>query len=125
MLELFLMSLKVLVIGLGAAFIGLTILIVFLSLMRRILTNEESNAKEQHSDTDQALKGIEKVEQSRQSKEDLPDEDEQLIAVISAAVAAALNRSTHDIIVRSVRRIETHSPVWNRTGRQEQIRTRL
>lgn len=47
---------------------------------------------------------------------DAEDMDE-LIAVIAAAVAASLNRTTHDIIVRSVKRIPSVSPAWNRAAR--------
>jgi hypothetical protein len=42
---------------------------------------------------------------------------DELIAVITAAVAASLNRSTHNIIVRSVKRVPTVSPAWNRAAR--------
>ena len=36
---------------------------------------------------------------------DAIDDEEEIVAVIAAAVAASLNYSTHDIIVRSVRRV--------------------
>ena len=43
---------------------------------------------------------------------------EELIAVITAAVAASLNRSTHNITVRSVRRIPA-APAWNQAARHD------
>lgn len=46
------------------------------------------------------------------------DEDE-IIAVISAAIAAVLNRSTNEVVVRSIRRIPSSVPVWNQVARQE------
>ncbi len=64
---------------------------------------------------------VEKMEENRirerQTEEAHSVEEEEMIAVISAAVAAALNRSTHDIVVRSIRRIPSHAPSWNRVGR--------
>ena len=41
----------------------------------------------------------------------------ELVAVISAAIAASLNRSTHNLVVRSVKRIPAISPAWNRAAR--------
>lgn len=52
-------------------------------------------------------------------------DDEELIAVITAAIAASLNRSTHDIVVKSVKRIPNRTPTWNRASRNQQIATRL
>ena len=50
------------------------------------------------------------------------DEDsEELVAVITAAIAASLHRSTHDIVVRFIRRIPAITPVWNRTSRQSKF----
>ena len=57
----------------------------------------------------------------RLTKNEDPDE---LIAVISAAVAASLNRST-PIIVRSFQRIPTGSPAWNRAARYDLTASKL
>jgi len=53
------------------------------------------------------------------------DEDEELIAVIAAAVAASLNTSIHNIVVKNVVRVSDHSPSWAKTGRIEQMNTRF
>lgn len=50
------------------------------------------------------------------SAEDAEDMDE-LIAVITAAVAASLNSSTHNVIVKAIKRIPITSPAWNRAAR--------
>ncbi len=47
------------------------------------------------------------------------EDTEELIAVIAAAVASSMNRSTHDIVVRSIRRIPAGSPVWNQAARYD------
>jgi len=127
MLERLTTSFNVLVLGLGAAFIGLTLLIIFVQLMHKVVSNKKGKDKNHSPDLDKTFESIEKAKNhaSTEKVNLVAEEDEKLIAVISAAVAAALNRSTHDIIVRSVKRIEFHSPVWNRIGRQEQIGTRL
>jgi sodium pump decarboxylase gamma subunit len=58
-----------------------------------------------------------------EDNEDL-DEDE-LIAVLTAAVASSLNQSTYNLNIRSFRRIDQNSPVWNTVSRKEQIANRL
>jgi len=55
-----------------------------------------------------------------------PAEDpDEIAAVIAAAIAASLNRSTHSVIVRSIRRLSSEVPAWNRVARQEQTAARL
>lgn len=53
------------------------------------------------------------------------EDDGELLAVISAAVAAALGRSASNIIVKSIRRVEPETLTWSLTGRQEQVSSRF
>lgn len=55
---------------------------------------------------------------------DMEDGDE-LIAVITAAITASLKRTTHSVVVRSVRRIPVASPMWNRAARYELAASKL
>jgi hypothetical protein len=50
---------------------------------------------------------------------------EELTAVITVAIAAALNRSTHDIIVRPLILTNPITRPWNQIGRQDQMASRL
>ncbi|HCS75682.1 MAG TPA: hypothetical protein DIW17_17640 [Clostridiales bacterium] len=50
-------------------------------------------------------------------------DDDELIAVITAAVAASLNRSTHSLVVRSIKQVPACSPAWNRAARLDLTRT--
>ena len=50
---------------------------------------------------------------------------EELTAVITAAIAAALNRSTHDIIVKPLALTNPVTRPWNQIGRQDQMASRL
>ncbi len=52
------------------------------------------------------------------------DEDE-LIAVLTAAIAASLNTSTYNLKIKSYRRIENNKPAWNRAGINETINSRF
>lgn len=53
---------------------------------------------------------------------DLDEDEEELIAVLTAAVAASMGRtSTYNLKIKSYRRIGTLSPAWNRISRQENL----
>lgn len=52
-------------------------------------------------------------------------EDEELVAVITAAVAATLQTSTHNILVRNIVRLPDPTPSWGRMGRLEQMNSRF
>lgn len=55
-----------------------------------------------------------------------PQEDEEeLIAVISAAIAAQMGTSMHNIVVRSIVRVADNTPAWGQSGRIEQMGSRM
>lgn len=45
----------------------------------------------------------------------------ELVAVITAAIAASLNTSTYHLNIRSLRRVESKAPAWNAVSRKENI----
>ena len=54
-----------------------------------------------------------------------PADDAELIAVLTAAVAASLNTSTYNLKIKSYRRVGTSSPAWRRAGINDTINTRF
>lgn len=54
-----------------------------------------------------------------------PTDDAELIAVLTAAVAASLNTSTYNLKIKSYRRVGTSSPAWRRAGINDTINTRF
>ena len=48
-------------------------------------------------------------------------DDEELVAVITAAIALNLSKSTSDIVVRNIRRVPQSTPAWAKACRQEQF----
>lgn len=119
--ELLTLGLKVMVLGIGTTFAALLGLILAIEFINKIISQGAKNkngkglSEEEPSDTFAHVEG--------NTVQD--NEDEELIAVITAAIAASLNRSTHEILVRSVRRVSYHSPAWNLASRSDQISTRL
>jgi hypothetical protein len=49
----------------------------------------------------------------------------ELIAVISAAIAASMHTSMHNIVVTSIRRTGDSTPVWGQMGRSDVMNSRL
>jgi sodium pump decarboxylase gamma subunit len=52
-------------------------------------------------------------------------DDEELVAVISAAVASALGTSVHNIVVKNIVRVPDQTPAWGQSGRIDQMNARF
>lgn len=52
-------------------------------------------------------------------------ENGEIIAIISAAIAAYLEISPSVFCIRTIKRIPTLTPIWGMLGRQEQVYSRL
>ena len=125
-MEILVTSLKVTVLGMGIVFIALVGLVLIIEALHRITGGKIGKRKEAGIERT-AVVHEQKVEpeESAVLKTGMDEETEELVAVITAAIAASLHRSTHDIMVRSIRRVPAITPVWNRASRQEQISARL
>jgi hypothetical protein len=53
------------------------------------------------------------------------DIDDEVIAVITAAIASMETRPGYRLVVRSMRRTGQYSPVWNISGRLDTMRGNL
>ncbi len=51
--------------------------------------------------------------------------NDEILAVIAAAVAAMETRPGYRLVVRSMRQVPHSSPVWNTTGRLERLNRNL
>ncbi len=51
--------------------------------------------------------------------------DNEILAVIAAAIAAMETRPGYRLVVRSMRQVAQVSPVWNTTGRLERLNNNL
>ena len=113
-------GLQVAAIGLVVVFLGLAILIGFITLMAQVFKvingNKEAKAAEakRAAEAAKAAAAPAAVEPEPVA-EDVTD-DGALIAVIAAAIAAFTD-SDKQLVVRKVRRVSG----WNRAGRAEQV----
>ncbi len=97
-------------VGLLIVFAVLVILMLVMIVMKMIFYKEPEKA---------SVQSVPTYEQA-----DAEDEEE-LIAVLTAAVAASLSTSTYNLKIKSYRRITDSAPAWNRAGVGETINNRL
>ena len=105
---------KVTVLGLAIVFSVLVVLMLILMLFK-VIFYKDPKKKEVKAEA----APVETVSEEPQVNE------EELIAVITAAVAASLNTSTYNLQIKSYRRIEDKKPAWNKAGLRETINNRF
>ena len=119
-------GLQVAAIGLVVVFLGLAILIAFITLMAQVFKAVEGRKADKAAEAKRAEEAARAAEAAKAVAapaavepepvvEDVTD-DSALIAVIAAAIAAFTD-SDKQLVVRRVRRVSG----WNRAGRTEQV----
>lgn len=136
---------SVTVLGMVIVFIGLVLLIFITWLypkIVRVLISRSAEARERKEArkaerqlAKQKRKEAQKAETAAPAKAEqqamasapLPADEHspELIAVITAAVAACLGTSPNGIVIRSLRRAQNTTPVWGASSRIEQVNNRL
>ncbi len=103
------------ILGMGITFISLIVLQFAMVLMEKMLGRpaKQSVRKALHSSP------------PAPSPEVTGADDNELIAVISSVIALQLKTSVNNIVIRNIEKIEDSSSAWNRTGRLEQMNSRL
>lgn len=102
------------VVGISVVFLALVALFFFIYIFGKVMKNGSNKVEKTPERKIRKIKSIEV---------DADVDDNQLIAVITAAVQASLQKAgiTPEcrIVVRSFNRVEDGTPVWNKTGRKE------
>ncbi|HLR34701.1 MAG TPA: OadG family protein [Tissierellales bacterium] len=107
-----------------------SMVIVFLTLLiisylidgLRLVTNKNNATKENGKVKieDQDLLPEEKLVSEKSIKE-----DEELVAVIAAAIAASEGISIPQVKINTIKRVSKNTPTWAKTGREENIFNKL
>ena len=109
-------GLIVTILGMGITFLALILLQLLIDLQAKIINKTEKKP----------LKfPVANVDTSVDHKAADNRNEEELVAVISAAVAMKLQRSTGDIVIRNIRKIEEPAHSWSRAGILDQMNMRL
>ena len=109
------------IIGLSTVFSVLIILMIVITIMKMIFYKAPSKPAATAVPVAPEMPAPEPVKPVAADEMD----DEELVAVITAAVAASLNTSTYNLRIKSLRRIDNKQPAWNRAGIRETINNRF
>lgn len=110
-------SLQVTVLGVTIVFLALSLLYFAINGMEKGFGEKKPKAPE--AKPEETVRTTEETVETG-VVEETEENQEELIAVITAAIAASMETSTHNIVVRNIVRSNDMTPVWGRTGRAEQ-----
>lgn len=106
-------ALRVIVLGMGTVLITLYILSLILEFMEGIITSKKTVKKDTQ----------ETVEEIREETSDF--QDEELVAVITAALSHYLDRPISSIKIGSIRRLHKTTPSWAVASRMYNVNNKL
>lgn len=104
------------IVGMGVVFTALTLISVALDLLRLISARLEGKKRPLTTKKDPCFDAPLKSPAAG---------DGELVAVITAAVAAASGKTSDELIVRSIRPRPRQDSTWSLAGRQQQMNDRL
>ena len=112
----------------GLAYTVMGILIVFLILVIIMMVIKAmalfSGEKKPKQKKQAALKDTQSAPQEAPAVEVVPEtDDSELVAVITAAIAAMMNESASGFVVRSYKKVP--GSAWNKAGRREVLDNKL
>lgn len=119
----FLASLQVTLLGVAIVFIALFMLFIIIKILERFVHQAESGSAKRKAAKESTAAGSQPAPPEPAPAEEETDPGE-LIAVISAAIAASQQTSMHNIVVRQITRMPDTVPAWNRLGRIQQLNRR-
>lgn len=115
-------ALMLMIFGIAVTFIGLEILAICISALKKISNSHSHNNNDNKRDVrEEIIKPTNDVIKTPITGHD----NEELIAVIAASIAATLGVTVPEVRIRSIRRIPQNTPVWALTGRHEVINNKL
>jgi len=107
------------VLGMGITFSALVILLFIITGMNKFL-----------SKTPTPSAAPTKAQPDKQSSvtphtKNKTENDNEIVAAITTAIAMSLKTSTSNIVIRNIEKIDNSSPQWNKAGIIEQMNNRL
>ncbi len=107
-----------------------SMVIVFLTLLiisylidgLRVVTNKNNATKENGK---VKIEAQDPFSEEKLVSEESIKEDEELVAVIAAAIAASEGISIPQVRINTIKRVSKNTPTWAKTGREENIFNKL
>lgn len=115
----------VILLGMIITFVALILIWFLTALMSKVIQKIESKNSVAKVKTQPAPSPKQTASTAPIVANVVNEEDEsELIAVITAAIAASMNTSMHNIRVSNIRRISDSTPIWGKSGRSEVMNAR-
>ena len=115
-------SFQATVLGMGITFAALVIIWGVSVLLKNVVLSIEGKK-------DSGVKVVNTPKKKTQAVsevvEDDATDDEELIAVISAAIASSMETSVRNIVVKNIVRVNDDTPTWGKVARIDQVNSRL
>lgn len=112
-------GLTVMLIGISIVFAGLVLLMGLIKIVAAVTANI-GKPKQEKKAAEPAPVAAPAVEAAAPAV----NADDELIAVITAAIAAMMDGDNSGFVVRRVRRV-SNTPAWSKSGREEQVYSRF
>lgn len=109
-------------LGMGITFLALILLQVIIDLLARIMVKLERPAEEA---VVTALLENTAMETALEDGVKENGDEEEIVAVITAAVAMQMQTAAENVVIRNIRKIEAPAPQWRIAGILDQMNTRL
>ncbi len=100
------------ILGMGVVFAILVVLSLSLDALRVFLAGKVTKPSVSVKEETKAAIGV-------------TEDEEELVAVITAAIAANEETSPDTLVVKSIRQLPRKYPLWGSVGRQRQVLERL
>jgi len=108
------------ILGMGITFTALIILQFVISWMDSILNRSRQTVPQPST----VVPPAESASSTPAAAPSLTD-DNELIAAITVALAAQLQTSIDNIVIRNIQKIDTNAPAWHRAGIIDQMNSRI
>lgn len=116
-------TLNVVLVGIVVVFAVLTLLILCIKIYSAIIAKFSGTNNTNNKNSGKKEEPTEITKENPSST--VSGLNPELIAVITAAIAASMGGSGTDLRVKSIKRIGHTTPIWNVAGRSEYILTKL
>lgn len=114
-------TLYTILLGMFVTFVALVLIMYLTKLMSRIILSLDKKSQPAKPAVVQPAV----AQPSAPVQVAASEEDEELVAVITAAIAASLNTSMHNIVVTNITRVNDTTPAWGKVGRNEVMASRM
>lgn len=111
----------VILLGMGITFVALMLIWLITIIMSKTIQKLEKKDEP----VSMISKDVEVNKTSTPVSVASDELDEELVAVITAAIAAAMNTNMHNIRVSNIRRVGDQTPTWGKMGRSDVMNARM